>query len=80
MTYLDAIIMALKNLGGTGKYKDIYKEYSKITNRQLTDGIKAGIRKTIEDYSSDSQNFKGIDIFYSVEGLGKGIWGIRDIK
>ena len=34
MTYLDAIIMAFKNLGGTGKYKDIYKEYSKITNRQ----------------------------------------------
>ena len=31
----------------------------------------------MESHSSDSNNFRSRDLFYSVEGLGKGIWGLR---
>jgi hypothetical protein len=33
----------------------------------------------VESHSSDSANYNGKDIFYSVEGLGKGVWGLRKL-
>ena len=73
MTQLECIIQALRNLGGKANYRQIYREYENICGISLTKGQEAGIRKTIEDNSSDSQNFKGKnDIFYSVNGMGKG--------
>lgn len=78
---VDLIVMAITNLGGQASYADIYKEYEKITKTPLTYGKKAGIRKNIEDYSSDSKNFKGkADLFYSVHGKGEGVWGLRNNK
>jgi hypothetical protein len=78
MTQLEAIVQALKDLGGKAGYSDIYHRYEFITGTILTPGKKAGIRKNIEDHSSDSDNFKGKeDLFYSVEGKGKGVWGLR---
>ena len=78
MTVLENIVQALKNLGGSAYYSDIYKEYERISGVSLTAGRKAGIRKCIEDHSSDSLNFKNKDdIFYSVDGLGSGYWGLR---
>jgi HNH endonuclease len=36
------------------------------------------IRRRIQDLSSDSVGFKnGEDLFFSVEGLGRGVWGLR---
>ena len=78
MTVLERTIEALRHLGGKGSYSEIYREYEKIIGKTITDGQEAGIRKTIEDHSSDSKNYKGQkDIFYSVDGIGKGIWGLR---
>ena len=78
MTVYETIVQALKNLGGTAYYSDIYIEYERISNAPLTAGKKAGIRKCIEDNSSDSSNYKGKnDTFYSVDGLGSGHWGLR---
>ena len=78
MTTLERIIEALRKLGGTGTYSEIYFEYEKILGKKISYGQKAGIRKAIEDHSSDSKNYKGKeDIFYSVEGIGKGIWGLK---
>ena len=78
ITQLDHIIQALKNLGGKANYTEIYEEYEKISGINLTLGRKAGIRKTIEDHSSDSMNYKGKkDLFYSVHGIGNGTWGLR---
>ena len=59
MKQVDIIVLALTNLGGSAKYPEIYKEYEKITRLPLTAGKKAGIRKTVEDHSSDSDNYKG---------------------
>lgn len=78
MTQLEMLIESLRNLGGEGHYSDIYSEYEKVSGITLTPGRKAGIRKTIEDHSSDSLNYKGReDCFYSVYGLGEGTWGLR---
>lgn len=77
MAMLDDITKALQNLGGKAYYSEIYKEYARITGESLSASKRASIRKVIETYSSDSKNFKGKDIFYSVEGIGKGYWGLR---
>lgn len=78
MTQLDYIVQVLKNLGGKANYAEIYREYERISKNSMTPGIKAGIRKNIEDHSSDSMNYKGKeDLFYSVDGIGNGNWGLR---
>jgi hypothetical protein len=78
MTVLEKIIKALDELGGEARYPEIYKKFEEIEGQKLTDGRKAGIRKMVEDHSSDSKNFKGEDIFYSAHGTGKGVWGLRE--
>ena len=35
------------------------------------------VRGIIEDNSSESLKFKGKDLFYSANGLGNGVWGLR---
>lgn len=78
MTQLELIVEAIKNLGGKGTYSEIYGEFERLSSSTLTAGRKAGIRKNIEDHSSDSMNYKGRkDLFYSVYGLGEGTWGLR---
>ena len=41
--------------------------------------IESSIRNIIETHSSDSDAYieKNEDLFYSVEGKGKGVWGLR---
>ena len=66
MTQLQIIVLAIRNLGGKATYSQIYEEFEKISGTTLTQGRKAGIRKNIEDHSSDSMNYKGKeDLFYS---------------
>jgi len=79
-TVLDNIIKSLEALGGKGTYAQIYQMFERITGQILTDGRKADIRAAIEKNSSDSEVFSGNDIFYSVEGKGKGVWGLRNYK
>lgn len=80
MAVLDNVIAALKRIGGKGTYAEIYTSYETITRESLTDGKKAGIRGCIERNSSDSEVFSGNDVFYAVEGKGRGIWGLRTYK
>ena len=77
MTILEATIQTLTNLGGEASYSDIYEEYEKVVGHSITKNQQAGIRACIERNSSDSDVFKGNDIFYSVYGKGKGYWGLR---
>jgi len=77
MKILDATIITLKNLGGIGHYSDIYREYENVVGYSLSNNQRAGIRACIERHSSDSEVFQGNDIFYSVKGKGKGVWGLR---
>ncbi|EOB3575002.1 HNH endonuclease [Vibrio vulnificus] len=71
------IVTALENLGGIASYDDIHDEIEKIRT-DLPETWKAVIRRRIQDLSSDSNGFKqGKDLFYSVNGLGAGVWGLR---
>ena len=79
-TMLENVIKALERLGGKGSYSQIYEAYEQITAQPLTDNKKAGIRRTIEVNSADATAFTGNDIFYSVEGKGKGVWGLRSFQ
>ncbi len=76
MTILEATIKTLENLGGCAHYSELYKEYEKVVGHSITENQQAGIRACIERNSPDSKIFAGNAIFYSVEGKGKGIWGL----
>ena len=81
MTYKQIIIKALQYFGGHAYYNDIYKFIETSTNSPLADNWQAAVRATIEIHSSDSEAFAGReDLFYAVEGLGKGHWGLRNYE
>jgi HNH endonuclease len=78
-SWTEDIVAAIAALGGTGSYDDIYSEVTRI-RRDLPPSWKEIIRRRIQDLSSDSVGFKrGEDLFFSVEGLGRGVWGLREM-
>jgi hypothetical protein len=79
-TIVDDILEAFRALGGIVHYTDLYKYLESHASRQLPKSWKDVVRARIEERSSDSQVFKGQDDwFYSVDGLGKGVWGLRSL-
>ena len=75
--WAEDIVAALAALGGTGTYDEIYSEVARI-RPDLPPTWKDVIRRRIQDLSSDSVGFKRReDLFFSVEGLGRGVWGLR---
>lgn len=81
MTYKEAISKSLKKLGGHAYLTDIYTVFQEIYDGNLPKSWKANIRAIIEDNSSDSFRYKeGEDLFYSVDGLGNGHWGLRNFN
>jgi len=78
-TWKEDIIDALENLGGVATLSEIYNEVSQIRDEPLPSSYEAIIRRIIEQSSSDSESFnQREDIFFSVNGLGNGIWGLRN--
>lgn len=58
-------------------YSDLRDEF--VERYKNESSFESTIRSTLEQYSSDSDNFKGKeDLFYSVLGKGKGVWGLRE--
>ena len=81
MTYKEIIMKALGILGGHAYLSDIYTTFLNIYEGDLPKSWKANIRAIIEDNSSDSIRYKGSeDLFYSVDGVGKGHWGLRNFN
>lgn len=82
MTYKEKIVKTLEKLGGHAYLKDIYEVFKNISHEEsLPKSYKAIIRATLEHYSSDSTVFDGQeDLFYSVDGIGNGHWGLRNIS
>lgn len=76
--WTDDIKQALINLDGFGHYTAIYTEIEKCRNN-LSKDWHAVLRRTIQQHSSDSQSWLGKrDLFYSVDGIGRGVWGLRE--
>jgi hypothetical protein len=74
----DDIVVALEVLDGKGTYPEIYAEVA-ARRSYLPPNWKAIIRRTIEQASSDTDSYRpgATDLFYSVRGLGHGVWGLR---
>jgi 5-methylcytosine-specific restriction enzyme A len=83
--WLEEVVDALNELGGEGTLSEIA---DKIVERNVMDfdsnpSFKDRIRGTIYNHSSDGTYYKGEvggkkDIFYSVDGIGNGRWGLRN--
>ena len=65
------IVQALKNLNGCGHLIEIYKEVKSLRKLALNPTWDATIRRELETNPNQ---------FFSVEGKGKGIWGLTSYK
>jgi hypothetical protein len=80
-TWLEDLVNALENLGGVASLQDIYKEIENIRVGRLSEHWQANVRAIIEDFSSDSIRYKNKqDVFFSAEGIGGGVWGLRSAQ
>jgi hypothetical protein len=75
-TWINDITTALGNLGGIAHYDALYPEVKKVRVAALPGSWKKIIQRTIQDHSADSDGYKGHNVFYSVKGIGSGVWGL----
>lgn len=82
LRWIDYIMAAMHACGGKACYAHLYREIKRLRKLNFTREWEATVRRTIETHSSDSENFrKGSntrDIFYSVYGINRGMWGLRE--
>lgn len=82
VTWRDDVQSALSRLGGRASLAHIYQEVEKArgaARRSLPRTLEATVRKTLEEHSSDSHNYRGgPDLFFMPEGKGAGIWALRE--
>ena len=80
---LEDLVIVLNSLSGKAHLSKIYKKIIEIKPNVVSlykneSSYQASIRSLLERHSSDSKMFQEkADIFYLVEGYGKGIWGLR---
>lgn len=78
MTWKERIQDALEHLGGEARLNDIYDYIERTSDIELSPSWDAPVRATLERASSSSNMYEGKeDCFYSVHGIGSGIWGLR---
>ena len=85
VTYLSEITEALKSLGGRAHLNDIcrvIKERGKLQSILTNPTWDRSVSREIQAHSSDSQTYVdgNDDLFYSVEGIGSGVWGLRNYQ
>jgi hypothetical protein len=78
--WVDDIVQALEHLGGVASLGEIYKSVRAIRRPPHPESLEATVRNAIESHSSHSRNFRGNDLFFSVNGLGGGVWGLRSYE
>ena len=77
-TWCDEIFDAIKANDGVACLSEIYEWIEKNAHDRLTIAWKTSVRRSLYDYSSDSEGYKGWkDLFYAVGGIGNGVWAIR---
>ena len=79
-TWRDDVRSALQRLGGRASLSRIYREVGAVRSaagRSIPPSLEATVRRTLEDHSSDSENYRGQDLFCMPEGKGAGVWGLR---
>ncbi|MBV1917557.1 MAG: hypothetical protein KUG65_05795 [Sphingomonadaceae bacterium] len=80
-TWATDLAESLEELGGTAKLQEIYdvvRRIRKAAGRSLPPSLKATVRRTLENHSSDSENYTGgADLFAMPDGKGAGVWSLR---
>jgi hypothetical protein len=79
--WVDDVKRALTELGGKAPLQRIYDAVEKIRKeerRSVPRTLDATIRRTLEDHSTDSHNYRGRDDLFALpEGKGAGVWALR---
>lgn len=83
ITYISEIIAALKTLGGIASLKEITKEIErrdKLPYIKTNPNWKNAVSLYIQKHCKETKTYKdgNAELFYSVEGIRKGIWGLVD--
>lgn len=82
---LEIITEVINELGGEATYSAIYNQLKNKPNFYPENfasdsNLQASVRRIIQEHSSDSSIYESSneDIFYSVKGVGRGVWGVRE--
>ena len=78
VTWKDELIRGLKHFGGEAHRQELFEYIKNTTMKEITKEFSATLQKELERLSESSKNFSGTNVFYSVEGIGSGIWGLKD--
>lgn len=77
---IETVVTALRSLGGQARPFDIANEIRRIYPGPHTANLLQSVRGRIQECSSDSLHWKKKrDLFYSVHGIGGGVWGLREM-
>lgn len=80
LSRVETVVAALRSLGGQARPVEIADEIRRLVAGPHTDHLLQSVRARIQECSSDSNNWKKKrDLFYSVHGIGGGVWGLRDM-
>lgn len=80
-TWRDDVQLTLREIGGQASLEDLYRAFSERRTRSLPPSWRAIIRRELEYNSTDSDSYQGrYDLFYSVSGIGGGVWGLRELR
>jgi len=78
----DDVRAGLRALGGSAHLKEIYDQVRTVrraASRSVPKNLEAIVRRELEYNSSDAESFQGKhDWFRSVDGIGAGIWALRE--
>jgi len=77
---IETIIAAFRSLGGQARPVEVAAEIKRLFPPPHPESLLQSIRGRIQECSSDSSIWqKKRDLFYSVHGIGGGVWGLREM-
>jgi putative restriction endonuclease len=78
LSRFDTVTAALRSLGGQARPIEIAEEIRRLFPGPHPESLLQSVRGRIQECSSDSKIWKKKrDLFYSVHGIGGGVWGLR---
>ncbi|MBY5516208.1 HNH endonuclease [Rhizobium leguminosarum] len=76
----EMVRVALRSLGGQARPAEIAREIKSLFPGPHPDRLLQSVRGRIQECSSDSKFWREKrDLFYSVHGIGGGVWGLREM-
>lgn len=81
MSRFQTIAAALRSLGGQARPAQIAAEIRRLFPGPHPRTLLNSVRGRLQEHSSDSKLYRGrSDLFYSVHGIGGGLWGLREME